>query len=181
MSAFNSITTNDLTSNTLTLLGSIGNVGESIYNDGVNTLWYKQNKSAVFLDSTDSSQDLSTSPVAINFDTLSFNNIDLIFNNNSFIFNVSGIYQLNFSCLLSNSRAQNMISFRINGDVVYGNLSTFAPDTSSNIPFYISYIANINSGDILEIIGEKYNDGHNFLLKNPIYFTPVTKLEIITL
>lgn len=179
--AFYSLSSQDVTTNTITLMGSAGVGGETIYNDGTNTLWFKQNKSAVFVDSTDSSQDMNTSPVAINFDTVVYNDINLSFGGTTFTFNEGKYYQINFECLLSNSDAQTMISFRLNGNMVYGNLSTFIPGINNPVPFYSSYILQINPGDMLEVVGEKYNSGPNYLLKNPIYGIPVTKLEIISI
>jgi hypothetical protein len=174
------IRADSVTIGAISLQGSTGLAGESIYNDGVNQLWLKQNKSALFVDSTDMTQDLNTAPpLSIGFDTIVYNNIDLVFDGKSFTFNTKALYSASFECMLSNSDAQSMISFFINGNPVYGNLSMLLP--SGNPIFYSSYILDINPGDVLEIVGQKYNGGPSFLMRNPIYQIPVTKLEIITL
>lgn len=181
MSAFYDISSSSVTTDNIILQGGSGIVGESIFYNGVNPVWYKQNKSALFVDSTDGSQDLNTPPVVINFDTQIYNNIDLAFSGNSFTFNVDGIFKINFECLLSNCDAQTVITFVLNGNFIYGIPSTFIPGSNNLVPFYSSYIINVVNGDVLEIYGEKYNNGPNYLKKNPIYGTPCTKLEIISM
>jgi len=124
---------------------------------------------------------MNGAPTAISFDTTVYNDIDLSFSGTSFRFNVGKFYKINFECLLSDSSSQCMISFRLNGNVIYGNLSTYTPSLSSQVPFFSSYVIEVNPGDELEVIGEKNINGPNYLLKNPLYGTPITKLEIVTL
>jgi len=178
---YKNVTTDALTTSSFVLQGSGGVLGESVYFNGSNPVWNKQNKSALFLDGTSGIQDMNGSPTAISFDTPVYDNIGLNFSGTSFIFPYDGLFMVNFECLLSDSNCQCMISFFINGSFVYGNLSTYTSGLSSEVPFYSSYIINATSGDTLEVVGEKNINGPNFLQRNPIYVSAVTKIEIITI
>lgn len=52
MAAYKNITSDIITTSSFLLQGSGGGTGETIYFDGSNPIWNKQNKSALFTDST---------------------------------------------------------------------------------------------------------------------------------
>lgn len=177
--AYKNVTSDVITTNNFTLQGYNGTTNYSIVHNGSYAIWDRLNKSAVFLDSTDNTQDLGTSQISVNFDTILFDNIGISYGGNNFVFNEAGTYMINFECLLSNSAAQTMLSFRLDFNVIYSNLSNYNPSYNVSVPFYSSFIINTNPGSILEILSDPYIANNNYLLRNPIYGIPITKLEII--
>lgn len=122
-------------------------------------------------------QDLNTSPIPISFSSEDYNNANISYGVDYFTFNDSGLYYLSFECLLSNAAAQTMISFTINGNFIYGNLSTITFN-GTPVPYQLSTTIYCNSGDVLRVMGEKYDNGPNYLMTNPIYSTPITQLIV---
>lgn len=181
MAAYKNITSDIITTSSFLLQGSGGGTGETIYFDGSNPIWNKQNKSALFTDSTSGTQNMNGAPTAVSFDNRVYDDIGLDFSGTSFRFPYYGRFIVNFECLLSDSSSQCMISFFLNSNHIYGNLSVYTPGLSGEQPFYSSYLIEANPGDTLEIIGEQNINGPNYLQRDPIYGNPVTKLEIITI
>lgn len=181
MSAYKNLTTDALTTSSLVLQGSGGVLGESVYFDGTNPVWNKLNKSALYTDSTSGVQNMNGAPTAVSFDNSVYDEIGLDFSGTSFRFPYYGRFMINFECLLSDSSSQCMISFFLNSNHVYGNLSVYTPGLSGEQPFYSSYLLEANPGDTLEIIGEKNINGPNYLQRDPIYGSAITKLEIVNI
>lgn len=166
--------------NSINIAGNPGNDGEVIYNQSGVPVWKKIiGLVSKYTDNTDNVQDLSQSPaVPINFSTQDYDNNELVFNGDSFIFKNVGYYYVEFECLLSNSSAQNMISFAVNGTVIYGNFTPLITSSSSNVPFIMSTTLFLNENDELRILGEKYDNNPNYLRTNPLYGVPVTQLFV---
>lgn len=138
---------------------------------------------AKYTDTTDNVQDLNTSPIPIEFNTENFNDAYITPSSgsigyNRFTFGKDGYYLLAVEGLLSNSGAQTMISFFVNGSIVYGNLSPYVSGGTNPIPFFIQTTIQIVAGDYLEVIGEKYDNDPNYLRTNPIYGIACTQLVI---
>lgn len=165
--------------NDIRLNTAAGNPGEVIYKITGTQEWKKINELvARFTDDTDLVQDMNSSPVNINFNTQVFNVADITYGGDTFTFGKDGYYLVNFQCLLSNANAQTMISFFINGTIYYGNLSVAIQGSSSYVPFQIACIIPITAGDVLTVVGEKYDNGPNYLLRNPLYSIAETQLLI---
>lgn len=153
--------------------------GELIYHQSGVPIWIKATGLiSRYFDKTDLTQDLSQTPsVPINFTNEDYNYANISFGGDFFRINDVGLFYLEFQCLLSNSDAQNLIAFEVNGTPIYSNLtSTYSG--SSNLPFYISTTYYFNPGDELRVTGLKYNNGPNYLRNNPIDGTPITQLFI---
>lgn len=167
----------------INLNGNSGTDGYVITNVAGLAEW-RQVKGLVsqYVDTTDNVQDLATGAHTILFDTEVFNFANITFtSNDTFTFNDAGIYQLSFQGLLSNSPAQSMVSFSLNGTQVYGNMNARITSTTDPVPIIVQYTLQINQGDVVQVLGEKYNDGPNYLKNNPLYFNPVTQFTITKL
>lgn len=131
-----------------------------------------------YFDITDLVQDISQSPaVPISFSNQDYDYNNISFGGDFFRINEVGLYYIEYQCLLSNSDAQNMISFDVNSTPVYGNL-THTYSGSSNLPFIFSTTYFFNPGDELRVTGEKYINDPNYLRANPNTGTPITQLFI---
>ena len=166
--------------NNIRLNSIYGNEDQVPYTQGGIQVWKKINGlTARFTDTTDGVQDLNVAPIEISFDTENYNFANIGFGGNKFELVEPGFYYCSFSCLLSNSGAQTLIMFFLNDKPHYGNLSTFINGTSERIPFLIeTVIYSPDSNAILTVKGEKYNNGPNYLSKEPIYGTAATQLII---
>lgn len=86
----------------------------------------KANRSSISILRYDGIQNVSSSPVDIEFDTVAFNYASISFSSpNSFRTTIDGIYTIVFECLLSDSSFQSGISISVNGTIVYGNFDDF--------------------------------------------------------
>lgn len=166
--------------NNIYLGANPGNDGDTIVKAGSTQVWKKQiGLVSVYYDTTDGIQNVGSSPVDIEFDTVAFNYASIYFSSpNSFKTTIDGIYTIVFECLLSDSSFQSGISISVNGTIVYGNFTT-TTSVSNNVPFTMSYTTELFNGDKIKIIGEKVSGGPNYLKTNPLYSTPVTRLSFI--
>jgi hypothetical protein len=179
---FNEVSTNTVTTQSVILSGNSGSDGDVIANVSGNTLWSKMNGLvSLYTDSTDNVQDIAVSPpINISFNKEEFNFANIEFSSNdTFRFSNAGIYRILFQCLLSDSSAQSMVSFYINGAQLYGNMSVTG--NSTFVPYILEYDFIARPGDVLNIVGEKYNGGPNYLKNNPIYSNSTTMLSIVKL
>lgn len=162
-------------------LNAIAGVDDQVpYTQGGVQVWKKiTGLTSRFTDTTDGSQDMNTAPIPINFDTENYNFAPVNYGGNKFELVEAGYYYCSFSCLLSNSGAQALISFFLDGTPYYGNLSTYISGTSEKIPFSLETVIYSPSPNlILTVVGEKYNGGPNYLSKEPIYGNAATQLII---
>lgn len=51
-------------------------------------------------------------------------------------------------------------------------------NSSSYVPFQIACIIPITAGDVLTVVGKKFDNGPNYLLRNPLYSIAETQLLI---
>lgn len=185
MSAFKNLTSNNVSvTDSIFLNGNPGNNQDVIINQGGLPTW--QNifgRVSKYLDTSDGTQDLNSGGIDIIFDLEVYNNSNISYGGNFFRFNDEGYYSLYFESLLDNDQAQSMVSFIVNGNQQYGQVSYWnnASTMPSFVPFSMSTILYFNNGDELRVFGEKVNSGPNYLKKNPIYGFPVTQLLICNL
>lgn len=167
----------------INLNGNPGTDGYAITNVSGLAQWKQVNGLvSQYVDSTDNVQDLATSVHPITFDTELFNYANITFTtNDTFTFNESGIYQLSFQGLLSDSTNIVMVSFQLNGSQIYGNVNGTGPVSTNPAPIIVQYTLPITQGDIIQVLGEKASGGPSYLKNNSLYTNPITQFTITKL
>lgn len=179
MTTYNEVNTNNLyIQSSINIAGDTGVDNYAITSVGSVPGWRRiTGLISQYTDDSNDAQDMNGgSVVNISFNREVMNFANVKFTGSDFTFNDNGLYTVSFQALFSGAGVQSMISFFINGNQIYGNLTTQTDSTNSM--FYMEYTFDARAGDVMTVSGEKINGGSNYLRYNPIYRTPVTQLTI---